>query len=308
MGRIEMTLGQACNLYTTIDMMTELASFLNRLLSWNAGQILSFGLVVVVIYIGSVAAFTLGILLILPPVVASSANSATLLHITGQVTLLATLAAVLYRISQLLVRGFAFFGVFLLCKYHYGRIHKRRLDSPSVSRLQQRLNNAIAEQRVLRRTQVIARLLLVFSAIFPIFFSFETGSIIVSWRGAFIALSLPPLGLIAVAGTLVAYRVGSQRTYIDFFQSTEGRQLLTAAAFFLLMFLGSLRALSMMYGPAFNYIGVVGECRLAPVVPIQGGSLYFDKASSNFLVLDGGKPVFLVPGVGSQGLPECFAN
>ena len=210
------------------------------------------------------------------------------------------------KVSNLLVSGLFIFLNFLICKLHFGRKRPQGLRHPSVLRLQRRMDNAIFHGRAFRKPALLMRIVLTLVFLVLIFFNVENRTVVTTPTRAFAYISVIILGLLSIFGSMSAYRVAAGVTRRGFLASPEDRRFGILAVLWVCLLFGMARSFAMMHGPTVYYTFGEEVCRLAPMMPIYGGDLYFDRESYNFVVVADGKISFYVPHLSSQEAPACI--
>ena len=247
----------------------------------------------------------LGVLAGLPASILTSVNNETIAYLFGQLNLILLIALFSLKISRLIVTGIFIQWNFLVCKVYLGPKRKRGLRHPTVQRMQRRLNNAVVAGRRHKWPILFLYSLITFLLIASTFFQIENRHVLTTPTRAMVFSIIVFGGLMAILGTMVAYRVGSGRTHSEFFSSNEGRSVALVAIIWLCMLFGMARSFSMMHGPTVNYSFENGVCQLTPMMPIYGGDLFFDRDSYNFLVLKNGRIAFYVPHTTPKAAPKA---
>lgn len=272
----------------------------------SSREVLSAAIFALALYFGASGAYVLGFVVGLPNSLSTLINHATIMHLTGQLTFIALLMLVLFKVSRLIITGLLVFWNFLICKFRVAPKRPRGLRDHAVARLQRRMNNAVMEGRTHGKTILVARIAVVLLFCGSTFFTIveETftshPSVVVRNISIFFG------GLLAITGALSAYRVATSQTHKEFFCSPQGRKLAVVTALFLCMVLGMVRTFTMMQGPTVSYSWGHEVCHLAPMMPVFGGDLYFDRDSSNFVVMSSNKINFYIPHLTSKGAPACI--
>lgn len=279
---------------------------LKSLLDLNAPQLVSFAALALALYIGGSTAYVLGVVVGLPSTITVLINHATIVHLSGQLTFMALVIFTLFKVSRLIVTGLIFVWFILIFKYQYGRKRPRGWRHPAIARLQRRMNNAVVEGRSHGIVILGARIAIAFVFCFSTFLTIVDGSFITYPSRILLNSTIFFGGLIAITGSMSAYRVAAGRTHKEFFNSTEGRNLAIAIALFVCMVFGMIRTLTMMQGSTVYYSFGGEVCQLAPMMPVYGGNLFFDRESYNFIVVSDNKIAFYIPHPASQKAPICI--
>ncbi|MFD1160744.1 hypothetical protein [Roseovarius aestuarii] len=272
----------------------------------KAGEVLTFGALFFALYVGGTGAFLLGVVFGLPSSVVTLINHATIVHLSGQLTFIALIIFALFKVSRLFVIGSVVFFNFLICKFYFGLRKSRGLRDPVVARLQRRRNKAVVEGRSYGAFVFGVRIIMVLVFSISTFLPIETGSFITYPSRIALYYTILFGGIMAILGLLSAYRVADKRTHREFFNSPEGWKLAFVATLFLCMVFGMARTFTMMQGPTVRYALGAEVCQLAPMMPVYGGNLYFDRESYNFVVISSDKIAVYVPHQASKKAPACI--
>jgi hypothetical protein len=271
----------------------------------NTEKVLTLAALTFALYAGGSASYVLGVAIILPSSVATLINSTTIVHLTSQLTFMAVFVFALFKVSRLIVVGMAFFGQFLICKFYFGPKRPGGLRHPTVNRLQRRMYNAVVEGRSYSLFIFWVRIIIVTGTCLLTFFSFASTAIVTQPKTFLFFSTVLLMPITAIFGSMFAYRV-HKRTLKEFFSSSEGRKLVVVTTLFVCMVLGMARTLAMMQGPTVFYSLGPEFCQLAPMMPVYGGNLYFDRQSSNFVIMSSNKIAFYIPHRSSQMVPICI--
>jgi hypothetical protein len=287
---------------------TNVASFplLKAVSSLRPSELVTYALLAFAIYVGAGSAYVLGVLFGLPSVIITSINHATIAHLFGQITFLAIMAVSLFKVSQLFVRGILFQSNFTICKFYYGPKRPRGLRHPAVARLQRRMNSSVVEGRSFGKTALVTRIFLTLAFLIFVFFPIQNSEVPTSILSLSTLFVVIPLSLIAVFGSLSAYRVAAGRTHRDFFASFEGKSFAVLAILWFCLLVGMARSFSMMHGSALSYAFEGKVCSLAPMMPIFVGELFFDQDSKNFVIMSDGRISFFIPHFSARHAPSCI--
>ncbi|MDT0682610.1 hypothetical protein RM543_07930 [Roseicyclus sp. F158] len=267
-------------------------------------EVLACAVAAFALYVAAGSAYILGVLLGLPAVVVTSLNHTSITHLFGQATFGAVLAFTFFKLSKVIVNGVLIFTNFLLCKYYYGGRRPRGLDDPTVARLQRRMDSAVIEGRAYGKSAIIARASITIVFMYLMFFQIDLTQTITTLARALGYALIWLLGSMFVFSSMLAYRVLDGRTCREFLSSPEGRGFGVLLALWIIFLIGTVRSSSMMHGPTFHYSPEEKVCRLAPMMPVYGGDLYFDQQSNNFVIINDGKILLHVPHLTSEA-PSC---
>jgi hypothetical protein len=272
----------------------------------SAGQVMTWAAVAFALYVGGSAAYVLGVIVGLPSQIATLINHATVVHLSGQLTFITLIIVALFKVSRLIVVGLVFFWNFVICKFYLAPKRPRGLRNPVVLRLQRRMNNAVVEGRTHGRVIFFLRILIALAFCVHTFLPIVTGSVttqpyrIVQYSTFFGG------GLLAIVFSMSAFGVFASRTLTEFFNSPQGRKLAVVTLLYFCMVFGMARAFTMMQGPTVYYTLGLEVCQLAPMMPVYGGNLYYDRETFNFVVLSSDKIAFYIPHLTSQKAPACI--
>ncbi len=219
---------------------------------------------------------------------------------------MAVIIFALFKVSRLIVTGGVIWWNFLICKFHLGPKRPRGLRDPTVARLQRRMNNAVVEGRSHGRVVLVGRIIITLVFCVSTFFTIVTDPLPIELSSFALHYMIVMGAIIAIFGSMSAYRVSISRTHREFVSSLEGRKLSGVTALFLCMIFGMVRTFTMMQGPTVIYSLGPEVCQLAPMMPVYGGDLYFDRESSNFVVISSDKIAFYIPHANSQKVPACI--
>jgi hypothetical protein len=258
------------------------------------------------LYVGGSAAYVLGVVVGLPPPIATLITPATIVHLSGQLTFIALIFFALFKVSRLVVTGLAFFSNFLICKFYFGLRRPRGLRDPAVARLARRMDKAALEGRLQGRVIFGFRIVIALAFCAFTFFRIEASSFTTHPSRAMLYVTIFVGGVMAILGSMSAYRVAVSRSHGEFLNSSEGRKLAVVTALFLCMIFGMARTFTMLQGPTVYYSFGREVCQLAPMMPVYGGNLYFDRESSNFVVMSSDKIALYIPHLTSQKTPACI--
>lgn len=267
----------------------------------HGGQALTFIVLAFALYVGAVGAYIFGVMLSLPWPVAMLINYKTAAHLTGQLLFMSVIVLTLFKLSDSFAIG-AFTGWnFLFAKFYLGPKRPRGLRNPAVARLQRRMDSSVIEGRSYKGIFFIFRIatVIVFCAL--TFFKTESRA-----GASSIPHALPVFAIIlGVFSILAAIRLGEGK--LDkFFGSPEGRRVAVMSALILSMTLGIARTLTSLQGPTVYFSSEGNVCRLAPMMPVYGGDLYFDRETYNFVVVSSGRITFFIPHPISKEVPACL--
>ncbi len=272
----------------------------------SAGQVMTSAALAIALYIGGSGAYILGFVIGLPWSVATLFNHATIVHLTGQLTFMALVILALFKVSRLLSMGALIHWNFMVCKFRLGPKRPGGLRDSAVSRLQRQMNNAVVEGRSHRRIVLGLRIVIVVVFCVFTFFKIETSSSTTTPQNVGLYSMIILAGVMGFTGSMSAYRVAEKQTHGEFLSTPRGRQLAVVTALFLCMVLGMARTFTMMQGPAVYYSSERGVCQLAPMMPVYGGDLYFERENSNFVVISSNKIAFYIPRLSSKTPPACI--
>ncbi len=272
----------------------------------SAGQVLTLAILGFALYVGGSGAYILGVVVGLPWSVATLINHATVVHLTGQLTFMILIILALFKVSRLLSTGALIQWNFMVCKFRLGPKRPRGLRNPAVSRLQRQMNNAVVEGRSHRRIVLGMRIVIVVAFCLFTFFKIETRYSTTTLQNVVLYSMIILGGAIGFTGSMSAYRVAEKTTHRKFVRTPEGSRLTVVTALFLCMILGMARTFTMMHGPAVYYSSERGVCQLAPMMPVFGGDLYFERENSNFVVISSNKIAFYIPHLSSNTAPACI--
>lgn len=274
----------------------------------KASELLSLGIIIFALYLGAASAFILGVTISLPRSVAAMMNQTTFLHLTAQFTFILILAFSFFRVMNLFVVGLIIFRNQIIRKSLLFKYRKNVRSKVAVYRHERRLNLRVAEGKSFTKLSLSLKTFLTSTICFILFFKTESEPLI--YIDIFAAGLLPFLFLpfIAIFGTLSAHRVMEKKSFTQFFGSHSGVKLAISVSLTFFLVLGVIRLIGSMYGPTVFFKASAGFCRLSPIMPVFGGSLYFNQESENFVVIDNGEIIFAIPRFGSSSDPCTLAQ
>ncbi|MGH1467202.1 MAG: hypothetical protein ACRBBQ_17760 [Cognatishimia sp.] len=260
----------------------------------------------IALIIGWSTAYTLGIVLRLPWSIASLINHSSIVHLTSQLTLFAFLFWALFKISFLPLHALIGFFNFLYCHYYLGIRRPHGLRDPVISRVFGRRTKAIVEGRWGKWALIVLRCFLVAAFFYLAFFRTEVDVVSVDQQRVNITNWVFMFGVFGFVCTMAAYNVAGRQSHFDFFGTVVGRQTLLLASLFFCTYLGMMRVTTMLMGPTMAYSTDYGVCHLAPMMPVYGGKMYFDRETLNFLVFSADSHIFAIPYPPSLLSPKCL--
>lgn len=279
---------------------------LRVVINLSAGQLLTLAALGFTLYVGGSGAYILGVVVGLPWSVATLINHATIVHLTGQLTFMVLIILALFKVANLFSTGALIQWNFMVCKFGLGPKRPRGLRDPAVSRLQRQMNNALVEGRSHMRIALGMRIVIVFAFCLFTFFKIETSSVTTTLQTLVIYSMIIFCGVIGFLGSMAAYRVAEKKTHKEFVSTPEGRRLAVVTILFVCMILGMARTFTMMHGPVVYFSSERGVCQLAPMMPVYGGDLYFEREDSNFVVISSNRIAFYIPRLPSLAEPACI--
>lgn len=257
----------------------------NWLTDISAAEFLRLSLIAAVVILGAAGAYLLGVLFAVPWAVARLFNEATLLHIAGDLTLLVAVGWSFFKISHLAITGLYSLWLFLLCKFIIGRKYERGLRNPIVSRYQfgRFRRFLVGKKKLILFGQVCLTVIFLYS----LFFNFSNEPIVVVPNISKLFSTILFGGIpLAIFGTLAAFQVGSKISHREFLLTSDGRLLLILVFLLVIAVLGTWRTYALSASKAFHFPTEFGTCELAPMFPVFGGNLFFEKQSQSYVVFD----------------------
>lgn len=259
--------------------------FPKRFMEISLRELVCLLCVAIIILFGASGAYLLGVLFVVPMPIARLFNESTLLHIAGDLSLLVVVGWSFYKISWLAITGLYVWWLFILCKFIIGPKYDGGLRNPVVARYQ---FGRVRRFLVKRKKEIlIGRLFLTMIFLYSLFFRFSDGEFIVQpgiWTLIYVSLfgGIP----LAIFGTLAAFKVGSRISLREFIRTSEGRLLFVITVLFMIAIIGAWRTFALTAADMFHYPTETGTCQLAPMFPVFGGDLFFEKQSQSYIVLD----------------------
>jgi hypothetical protein len=269
-------------------------------------DVLKYSVAAVVLYIGAGSAYILGVTLGLPSVIVTSLNHSSITHLLGQASLVGMLALSFFKILYLLTNGLFILLNILICRYYFAQKRPQGWRQPSVARLMRRMNNAIHQGRSYRKSFIMIRWTLTLVFLYFMFFKLENNAIATTPSMILVFLMAIAPGLFFVIGALSDNRDADIKAHGDLLALPKRTKLIVLVALWICMLLGLMRSSAMMHGAEVHYKFGEKVCGLAPMMPIYGGDLYFDRVSYNFVVVADGKITFYIAHQMSQEPPACL--
>ena len=269
-------------------------------------DVFKYSIAAVILSIGDGSAYILGVALGLPPVIVTSFNHSSITHLLGQVSFVGVVALSWLKILYILTNVLFVSLNFLICKFYFGWKRTGGLRHPSVARLQRHMNNAVHAGRSYRKSFVIIRWALTVVFLYFMFFDFGSQAIRATPTTMLVFSWSIMLGLVYVRRAMSDSREADLKAHGDLLASSKRVKVIVLVALWICMVLGMMRSAAMMYGAEVHYNFGEKACRLAPMMPIYGGDLYFDRVSYNFVVVANGKITFYVAHQSSNAAPTCL--
>ena len=272
----------------------------------TVSQLLSLGVILVALYLGAISAYLLGVVITLPQTVTTIINQTSIIHLTTQLTFIMILAVSLSKVLHPLLVGLLFLWNQLVRDFLLGRNRKNRIEDVARSaqyRLEQRRNRQVVEGRAFNKLIVFLKFLIISTILFILLFNIDENASPVFGIFAMLFLPFMFLPIITILATVNSYRVTNEGPKLKFFASQTGAQFTISICLLAFFFLGVGRTISLIYGPTVYYNLPNGACRLAPMMPVFGGSLFFHQESENFVIIENGDIAFYIPRLGSRIAP-----
>lgn len=235
---------------------------------------------ILTIVFGAFGAYLLGVLSIIPRPFWGAISEDTVLFLAGSSTLIATIGWAFFKISRTIIFSTYVFCIFLYCKFVLGsrKQYSRGLRNTKVSRFQRYkyrrfLNSAEGKARAL-----VAQLILTLAFLWTLFFSHAGSDAYEIW------LYLLAAWLFYAVATLAAFGVSKGISHRAFFVTSHGVGLLAAFLFQLIFAAGALRISDTMNRPPLSLISDDWACLATPLMPVNGGELFFLSESRSFAV------------------------
>lgn len=226
-------------------------------------------------------AYLLGALSVIPRPFWGTISADTVVFIASNCTLIATVSWAFFKLSKPIILSIYVFCIFLYCKFTLGsrKQYPRGIRNPKVARFQSYkyrrfLNSSEGKARVL-----VAQLILTLSFLWTLFFSHAGNDVY-----GILSNLLFAWFFYAIA-TLASLGVPKSISHRAFFVTSHGVGVLAAFLLLLLFAAGALRISDTMHRPPLSLISDDWACLATPLLPVNGGELFFLSESRSFAVI-----------------------
>ncbi|MFD1196320.1 hypothetical protein ACFQ3C_16740 [Seohaeicola saemankumensis] len=269
----------------------------------TTSQPFSFGVIFVALYLGAISAYLLGVAITLPQAIVTIINQSSIIHLTTQITFVMILAISLTKVLHPLLVGALFLWNQLVRDFQLGRNRKRTIRKAAFYRLEYRRNRQVVEGRAFRKLINFQKSIIISLILLALLFNIDDNANPAFGIFAMLFFPIIFLPIITILATLNSYRATEVKSKSEFLTSQAGAQFIISMCLLAFFFLGIGRTVSIIYGPNVFYNLPNGVCRLAPMMPVFGGALYFHQESEHFVIIENGDIAFYIPRLGSSGAP-----
>lgn len=257
-------------------------SFFSWLLKASPQDLFAATLAIAWIALGSTGAYILGFAIAFPWAIVRLFNSETIGHLTGDLLFIILLGWTFFKFSQPIIVGLIAFYLFGIAKFFVGPKYLGGTMSPQAQKYKRiKLRKIIKKHEV---ALVLMRALISVIFIYLVFFSSSHTNSILTPLQAFSFFALP---IVIVFGILATLNANSDRRGGSFFRDFHNpvmRSQFILLGLLVFVWLGMLRAMGMVAPSSFTLSTDLGVCELAPMFPVNGGDLYYERKSASYII------------------------
>jgi hypothetical protein len=273
---------------------------------YDPRTIFALGIIIFMLYLGAGSAYLLGAIVALPLPISRLFNGETFGYLYTQAAFIGLCSFALFKISRVIVVGLVVLVVNWITEFQIRSKRRRKYRKEVLWRVTKKQNKAIFEGRAFAKSIFLICVALVIAFSIVVFFSTTEETFPITIWGFFLSLTILMGGSMALVSVPATFDFGFRLKREEFIRSPLGIGILTSVGLFLFFNLGAWRMHSMMYGETVFF--VVGEerCELAPMLPVFGGDLYYERRALNFVIISGGEIIVYLPSRYSSGPPPCL--